>query len=199
VVRLLGLVLDCSSLVPSGEKPEEVKEAIRKMGHLLSNLRCATVYFSPHLIRVYWTKVARELREELKRQRPLPPFQASLLRILSELVKITRSSRGLLCKIRSSETGVKFHILERTRVESYDVSDVGLTEEEDKEVLKIALASASMREKVFLVSADRHLLQNVDWNKLLQRYRAECQRIEVVAPNDPNFMSFLIACGSEPP
>jgi len=189
---LFGLVLDPSALIPCGEKSEEVKEAIREMGRLLINLKCATLYFSSYLIKVYWTK-----KEELKRHHPLPPFQARFLIALSELIRITQSSRGLLCKINLI-AGVKSHVLEKTRVESYDVSDVGLTEEEDREVLRIALASALRQKKVFLVSADRHFLQDLNWNKLLRKYRAECQRIEIVAPNDPNFMNFLIACSSEP-
>jgi hypothetical protein len=47
--------------------------------------------------------------------------------------------RGFLCKTRSSEIGVKLHVLESTRVQLYDVNDVGLTEEEDKEVLRLRL------------------------------------------------------------
>jgi len=195
VIRLFGLVLDLSALIPCGEKPEEVKKAIREMGNLLVNLKCATIYYSSYLIKVYWTK-----KEELERHRPLPPFQARLLRILPKLVEITQVARGSLCRILKfrSNGDIKVHVLEKTRVESYDVSDVGLTEEEDKEVLRIALASALRQKKVFLVSADRHFLQDLNWNKLLRKYRAECQRIEIVAPNDPNFMNFLIACSSEP-
>jgi hypothetical protein len=187
VGNLFGLVLDCSSLVPCGEKSEEMKEAIRQLGSKLYNLNCVIIYFSPHLIKVYYTIIPKEL----KNHHPLPPFQANLLRLLPELVKITSKSRGLLCNVRQTEGGVKFHILETSRVEYYDVNDVGLIEEEDKEVLRIALAIASKHEKVFLVTADRHFLESVNQNKLLRRYHSESQKIKIVAPNDPNFMNFL--------
>jgi hypothetical protein len=177
-------------LIPCGEKSEEIKKAIQDIGYLLSNLNCFTVYFSQYLIKVYYTKVAAEL----KQHHPLPPFQSNLLRLLPELVKITHRSRGFLCKTRQTKKGIKFHILENTHVQSYDVNDVGLIEEEDKEVIRIALASAPMQEKVFLVTADRHLLEDMNRTELLRRYCYECQKIEIVAPNDCDFMSFLVAC-----
>jgi len=176
---LIGLVLDCSSLIPCGDKSEEIKKAIRDMGNILSNLNCFTIYFSPYLIKVYYTKVA----SELKRHRPLPPFQASLLRVLPDLMKVSHKSRGLLCKTRQAEKGVKFHILESTKVRSYNVNNAGLKDEEDKEVLRIALASASMEEKVFLVTADQDF-EDINRNELSKRYSSEYQKIEIVTPNN---------------
>jgi len=173
---LFGLVLDCSSLIPCGEKSEEMKEAIKKLGFMLHKLNCV-IYLSSHLIRVYNTKV----KPELEHHHPLPPFQASLHRILPMLVKGT--------KLRKLE-GIKFHILEKTRVQHYNVDDVGLAEEEDKEILKIALAAASRHEKVFLVTADRHFLEGINRARLLDRYQDEGQKIEIVTPKQ--FYDFLI-------
>jgi hypothetical protein len=44
---------------------------------------------------------------------------------------------------------------------------------------------------VFLVSADRHFLENVNRTELSRKYRNESQKIDIVAPNDPNFMDLL--------
>ena len=156
---MFALVLDCSSLIPCGEKPEEMKEAIRWLGNMLSNPNLTNhviIYFSPYLIKVYYTK-AKPLLEQ---HHPLPPFQASLLRVLPRLKMFSSKLRGFLCKTRSSEIGVKLHVLESTRVQLYDVNDVGLTEEEDKEVLRVALASA--HQEAFLVAANSHFFENLN-------------------------------------
>lgn len=188
---MFGLVLDCSALIPCGDKSSEEKEAIQWLGHALSNHNLkeyATVYLSSRLIRVYQTKVA----PQLKRHHPLPPFQVSLLNLLPIFRKISTKSRRSLCKIIPSEMGIKFHILEHTRLQSYDVNDIGLTEGEDKEVLRIALASAN--QKTFLVTVDYHFLRNLNRTELSKRYPNESQKIEIVSPTDPNLNSFLIAC-----
>jgi hypothetical protein len=44
---------------------------------------------------------------------------------------------------------------------------------------------------VFLVSADRHFLENINRTGLSRKYRNESQKIDIVAPNDTNFMGFL--------
>jgi predicted nucleic acid-binding protein len=58
-----------------------------------------------------------------------------------------------------------------------------LKDEEDKEVLRIALASASMEERVFLVTADQDF-EDINRTVLLKRYRSEYQKIEIVTPNN---------------
>ena len=184
-------MLDCSALIPSEDKSREEREAIRWLGHTLSNNNLknyATVYLSRHLIKVYQTKVA----PHLKYHHPLPPFQASLLNLLPTFRKISTKSRKSLCKIIPSKMGIKFHILERTRVQFYNVNDIGLTEEEDREVLRIALASAN--QKTFLVTTDHHFLEDLNRTELSKRYPNESQKIEIVSPSDPNFQQFLIAC-----
>ena len=189
---MFGLVLDCSALIPCCDKPSEEKEAIRQLGHILSNRNLkehVIVYLSSRLIRVYQTKVA----PQLKNHHPLPPFQASLLNLLPTFRKITAKSRKSLCKTIPSKVGIKFHILEHTRVQFYNVNDIGLTEEEDKEVLRVALV-ASTSHKTFLVTTDYHFLRNLNRTELSKRYPAESRKIKIVSPSDPNFNSFLIAC-----
>jgi len=184
-------VLDCSSLIPCGEKSKEEKEAIRWLGSALSNpnlIDCTTIYFSSYLLKIYQTKVA----PLLKHHHPLPPFQVSLLNLLPTFRKVSTVSRGSLCKTIPSEMGIKFHILEKTRVQSYDVNNIGLTEEDDREVLRIALASR--HQKMFLVTTDHHFLENLNRTKLSKRFPNESQKIEIVTPNDPGFKAFLVAC-----
>ena len=74
-----------------------------------------------------------------------------------------------------------------------NVNDIGLTEEEDKEVLRVALV-ASTSHKTFLVTTDYHFLRNLNRTELSKRYPAESRKIKIVSPSDPNFNSFLIAC-----
>lgn len=156
---------------------------------MLCGIDYATVYLSSYLIKVYQTKVAPQLR---KHHHPLPPFQVKLLFILPTLRKISTKSRSSLCKIIPSEGGIKFHILEKTRVQHYDVNDIGLTDEEDKEVLRIALAST--HQKTFLVTMDDHFLKNLNRNKLSERYPNESQKMEIVTPNNSDFWNYVALC-----
>ena len=183
---MYSLVLDPSSLIPCGEKSEEDKEAIRKLGYALYKIDYMTIYFSSYLVKIYKTKVAPLLREH----HPLPPFQVSLLNLLPQFRKISKVSRASLCKTISSEIGIKFHILEATRVQYYDASDIGL-KDEDREVLKIALAAA--HQKTFLVTTDRHLLENLNWTKLSRRYPNETKKIKRVKPNDSDLIGALVS------
>ena len=191
---MLGIVLDCSSLIPCSEKPEEMKRAIQDLGHILYNLNCAVVYFSPKLVRIYHRKVEPLLRRYCQQQ-PLPPFQAGLLRSLPVLMRIVESVRSLLCEVKQTKEGLRFHVLETSYVQSYEVNDLGLKQEDDKEVLRIALAATSKHKKVFLVTADRHLLE-VNRAKIMQKYPHEAQRLEIVAPDDQNLMNTLVTLTS---
>jgi len=177
---LLALVLDCSSLIPCGDKSKEIKEAIRQLGSEIYSFTNVVLCFSQYLIKVYHTKVATEL----KHHHPLPPFQASIIRVLPELRKIANKSRGFICKTHQTEKGIKFHILESSFLKSYNVENIGLTEEEDKEVLRIALASSLKYQKVFLVSADNHFLRDLNKIELLRRYKNEFSKVEIVKPDE---------------
>ncbi|MEM0235755.1 MAG: hypothetical protein QW794_00975 [Thermosphaera sp.] len=73
----------------------------------------------------------------------------------------------------------------------YDVDRIGLTEEEDKEVLRVALASA--HQETFLITTDRHFLENINWTELLRRYPNEAKKVKIVKPSDPDLMNTLIA------
>ena len=95
------------------------------------------------------------------------------------LVKITRS-RGRLCKELSTESGLKIHILETSKLEHYKVDDIGLKYKDDIEVLKLTLAAAS--QKIYLVTADRHFEDIMD--ELKRRYPDEAGNIKIVNPSE---------------
>lgn len=184
---MYSLVLDPSSLIPCGDKSQEDKKAIMKLGYRLYKIDYITVYFSSYLVKIYKTKVAPLFREH----HPLPPFQVSLLNLLPTFRKISKISRASLCKTISSERGIKFHILEAGRVQYYDVNDIGLMKDEDREVLKIALAAA--HQVTFLVTVDSHFLNNINWTKLLGRYPNETKKIKIVKPNDSDLIGALVS------
>lgn len=181
---MYSLVLDLSALIPCGDKSKEDKEAIQKLGNTLPKTRSFTIYVSPYLIKVYHEVFSREF----KKCHPLPSFQASLSRILPQLRKISKT-RGKLCKTIPTQIGIKFHILETKRVQYYEVNDVGLTNKDDKEVLRIALAVSY--QETFLVTIDRHFFENLNQNALSRRYPNESQKIRIVKPNDPLLTKIL--------
>ena len=166
-----SLVLDPSSLVPCGDKPEEEKVAIRRAGELISETNVA-IYLSRRMLKVYRTRVIPLLREH----HPLPPLQAGLTRTIDYLW------RTRLCRpIRRKIGGAQFHILERTRVERYDVRGLGLEDEEDMEVLRVALA---IGHDTLLVTIDRHFLEGLRWRELRARYPTESNRLEIIKPSE---------------
>ena len=82
----LELVLDHSALIPCGDKPEEEKQAIRKLGDILPSTN-TTWYVTEK----YLKHTRSTLGEELKEHHPLPKLQSSLLRALQHLLELTRS------------------------------------------------------------------------------------------------------------
>ncbi|MEM3905755.1 MAG: hypothetical protein QXZ17_02635 [Nitrososphaerota archaeon] len=79
--------------------------------------------------------------------------------------------------------------METSRVKQYDVDNIGLTEENDKEVLRIALASA--HQETFLVTTDRHFF-NINWTELQKRHPNEAKKVKIVKPNDQYLCYFLV-------
>ena len=190
---MCSLILDLSSLIPYGEKSEEDKEAIKKLGEILYETECVTIYLSHSLIKNYRTVLPRELKH-----RPLlPPFQASFIRLLPELIKIVSRSRGLLRKTKSFGKA-KFHVLETSRTQLYNVENLGLNEEDDKEILKLALASASQND-TFLVTTDSDFFEDLNQIELSKRYPKEWQKLKIVKPNDPKLLALLVSCKLEKP
>lgn len=123
----------------------------------------------------------------------MPPFQSGLKRILPSLRRISRVSRGMLCKpIEPADIKARFHIIETSRIQIYNVDEIGLTDEEDKNVLKTALAAASSLE-TFLVTADYCFLTGLDRAGLSRKYPSESRRLKIVPPNDSDLIAFLNA------
>ncbi|MCC6061628.1 MAG: hypothetical protein LM581_01490 [Desulfurococcales archaeon] len=184
---MIGIVLDPSSIIPCGRRSHVEEEAVRNLGDKLYTTKCVTIFLSNHILNIYKSKVM----PELERCHPLPKFQASLKRIMPILLNIVRRSRGLICKPKLTETGVIFHVLESSRMERYDIDDIIFLDEEDKEFLKVALAGASYSNKMFLVTLDRHFLEQLNVEKLRRRYDEEARKISIVAPNDQRLFDAL--------
>jgi hypothetical protein len=192
---MVGLVLDCSALIPCGEKPKEIKEAIIQLGVALPNSN-SVVYLSRKMIRLYQTVVKPWIENrcpleqsptsrELLRIFQLTTFQERLFRILSKLGSASK------CKVLSPrESSIKLHVLEEGRLEPYRVDDLGLEKEDDREVLRVALAAAQRHEKIFLVTSDGEFFEDLKYEELLKRYE-EGKRVKVVLPNDSELMSSL--------
>ena len=95
------------------------------------------------------------------------------------------------CKVLSPrESSIKLHVLEEGRLEPYRVDDLGLEKEDDREVLRVALAAAQRHEKIFLVTSDGEFFEDLKYEELLKRYE-EGKRVKVVLPNDSELMSSL--------
>jgi len=172
--------------VPCGDKPEVEKEAIRAAGDLVLRVG-AIIYLSRRMLRVYRTKVLPLLREH----HPLPRLQAGLVRTVDRLIR--SQTRCRLLPLRGHEelqyalrpgSCASLHVLERSRVERYDVSGLGLRDEEDMEVLRVALAAASKEHEVLLVSVDRHFLEDLRVHELRARYPDEGERTRIMRPSE---------------
>ena len=169
----LELVLDHSALIPCGDKPEEEKQAIRKLGNILPSTNTTWYVTGKYLKHTQST-----LGEELKEHHPLPKLQSSLQRALQKLLGLTQS-RSHHCKSLLlspyGETGLKLHVISRNAYsdlgqrgpELYDTLDelrdtYGIGGE-DVEVVSIALlASIRTRSTVTLVTVDRGIIEVVE-------------------------------------
>jgi hypothetical protein len=88
VCSSLELVLDHSALIPCDDKPEEEKQAIRRLGDILPSTD-TTWYVTGKYLR----DTQSTLEKGLKEHHPLPKLQSSLQGALQELLRLTRSRR----------------------------------------------------------------------------------------------------------
>jgi len=162
----MRLVMDHSALIPCGDKPDYEKEAIRLLGNALPRLN-AILYASYRYLKTLASVCAREWR----RHHPLPKLQASLDRILRELLELASAKRWQ-CRdnILSVRSGVKLriHVVARNAlahvrpsVSSLLSRAVGIGDE-DREVLAIAALAQGYGEEVWLVSTDVKLLETAE-------------------------------------
>jgi len=157
---MLHLVLDHSAFVPCGDKPQEEKEAIRKLGELLPELDAAW-YTSARYLKVLQSVFSRDL----KHHHPLPKLQASLTRTLRQLLGISNTKESWCKSIKMTGAKLQIHMVAREALERVDpelrTSILSLTSEEDREVLALTVTAARHAGSyaVYLVSADRPLLQ----------------------------------------
>jgi hypothetical protein len=194
VCSSLELVLDHSALIPCGDKPEEEKQAIRKLGDILPSTNTTWYVTGKYLKHTQST-----LGEELKEHHPLPKLQSSLQRALQKLLGLTQS-RSHHCKSLLlspyGETGLKLHVISRNahsdlgrrRPELYNIlgelRDKYGIGGEDVEVISIALlALINTRSTVTLVTIDRGIIEVVEELKRRPSSSSEVNLLKLERPS----------------
>jgi hypothetical protein len=163
----LALVLDHSALIPSGDKPEEERWAIRRLGDLLPTTS-ALWFVTSEYLKTLCSVVDRELRE----RGSLPQLQRGLLRAKEVLAKLKRD-RSRYCRpmpIGKEGWRLGMHMLSRSaardvgrdeevRVKLAEVKDRCRLEDDDVEVISIALLAArKASSRLLLVTVDRGIV-----------------------------------------
>jgi hypothetical protein len=111
VCSSLELVLDHSALIPCRDKPEEEKQAIRRLGDILPSTD--TTWY---VTREYLMHTRSTLWGKLGEHHPLPKLQSPLQRALQKLLESTRSRRHHYKNLPLSSNGevrLKLHVLSR--------------------------------------------------------------------------------------
>jgi len=195
VCSSLELVLDHSALIPCRDKPEEEKQAIRRLGDILPSTN--TTWY---VTREYLMHTRSTLWGKLKEHHALPKLQSSLQRALWELLKSTRSRRHHCKNLPLSSNGevrLKLHVLSRNahndlgrrRPELYNILDelrdtyrIG---GEDVEVISIALlASIETMSTVTLVTVDRGIIEVVEELKRRLGSSSEVNYLRLERPSE---------------
>jgi len=195
VCSSLELVLDHTALIPCSDKPEEEKQAIRRLGDILPSTNTTWYVTGKYLKHTQST-----LGEELKEHHPLPKLQSSLQRALQQLLGLTRS-RSHHCKNLPlspyGEMRLKLHVisrnahndLERRRPELYDIldelKDTYRIGGEDVEVISIALiASIKTRSTITLITTDRGIIEVVEELKRRLSSLSEVKHLRLERPSE---------------
>ena len=198
----LELVLDHTALIPCSDKPEEEKQAIRKLGDILPSID-TTWYVTEK----YLKHTQSTLWGELKEHHPLPKLQSSLLRVLQHLLELTRSRRHHCKNLSLSSNGevrLKLHVLSRNayndlgrrRPELHDTLDELRNKYrikgEDVEVVSIALlASLETKSTVTLVIVDRGIIEVVEE---LKRRLGSLSEVNYLRLERPSELLARISC-----
>lgn len=161
---IASVVLDHSALIPCGDKPEREKECIRRFGNFEDLLSRVVIYVSRYWLNVYRSSTS----DHLRKHSPLPLLQASLERAKGELLKVVARSRGFIYRERKFGS-LTIHVVATSELDQYNVSGLGLKDEEDIEVLRLALHAARVR-KTYLVTTDVDFTERLNVEELKRRY-----------------------------
>ena len=178
----MRLVLNVCSLIPCCGKSKEDIEGIRSFGNCLAEFvehgrERIIICVSKKLMKTYFSKL-REI--ERCGCHPLPKFHASFYRNISRIARITRHKKCTSKKLKT--LGVCIHVIGSNIVNKYVIDDICSLPEDDKEVVKIALAIAK-KDTVYIVTVDEHFIKCLDLRKLERKY-SHANRIKVVKPQD---------------
>jgi hypothetical protein len=162
----LALVLGHSALIPSGDKPEEERGAICRLGDLLPTTS-ALWFVTAEYLKTLCSVVDRELRE----RGSLPQLQRGLLRAKEVLAELKRHG-SCYCKpmpIGKEGWRLKMHVLSRSAARDVgreevcdklaEVKDRCRLGDDDVEVMSIALLAArKASSRLLLVTVDRGIV-----------------------------------------
>jgi hypothetical protein len=196
VCSSLELVLDHTALIPCSDKPEEEKQAIRRLGDILPSTN-TTWYVTGKYLKHTQSTLGEELKE----------LQSSLQRALQQLLGLTRS-RSHHCKNLPlspyGEMRLKLHVISRNahndlgqrRSELYntvdELRDTYRIGGEDVEVISIALlASIKTRSTVTLITTDRGIIEVVEE---LKRRLSSSSEVKYLRLEKPSELLAWISC-----
>jgi len=157
----LHIVLDHSALIPCGDKPQEEKAAIRKIGELLPEVDVVR-----HTSRSYLKTLHAVLSRQLKQHHPLPRLHSILVRNLRNILQLS-NNKTWWCQPRTlaEHAKMKIHVVARSALEHVNQELLNSLEtskglsREDLEVVALAVASTRYASPIHLVTTDGQLLQ----------------------------------------
>jgi hypothetical protein len=192
VCSSLELVLDHSALIPCRDKPEEEKQAIRRLGDILPSTD--TTWY---VTREYLMHTRSTLWGKLKEHHPLPKLQSPLQRALQHLLRLTQSRRHHCKNLPLSSNGevetprtLKKRLQRpRARPELHDtlneLRNKYRIKGEDVEVVSIALlASIETKSTVTLVIVDKGIIEVVEGLKRRLSGSSEVNYLRLERPSE---------------
>ncbi len=160
------LVLDHSALIPCGDKPDEEKEAIRRLCDVL--LECDVLW---HVSKSYLMTLRVVGLRSLKHCHPLPRLLSSLKRVLDTRSLIEYANKeSSWCRCTTLTDRFRLHVVARSAINHVEHEfrrelerfkrEKNLTDE-DLEVIAIAIASRGYASSICVVTTDTLLLDAV--------------------------------------
>ena len=164
----IRVVIDTNVFIPCGDKSEDKIKSIELFGEIFPRL--AETYGIAILLSTEILDEYKMIRAKVKDCHPLPRFHASFIRNLDEICRLKRLKK---CRERSMGS-FRFHVIESSKIDRYDVKEFVKSDPEDEKFLKVALAEAS-KGVVYILSVDDESLLRLKNDEL---YRRMCERFD---------------------
>ncbi len=167
--RKIRIVIDTNVFIPCGDKSEDKIRSIEIFGKALPKL--AEIYEIVILLSTDILSEYKMIPAKIKNCHPLPEFHVDFIRNLDWIIR--RLIRFRKCRERS-KSYLKFHVIESSRMDSYDVKEFVKNDPDDEKFLEVALAEAS-KGNVFVLSVDDESLLMLRDDEI---YRRLCERFD---------------------